>query len=350
MADWILLALGAFVATLVAICVSAMAVSFMLFPLGTAAGVAGIMAALVLLATVALAVPGGALAYYLVYGHLKKLELPSRSSSGGPIEYVSLSKSNAIHWAAYHGRFWHNLLLKIILARGEDPDVQAGSECFTPLHWAAARGNAAAAHILLQQQPDIDSRDATGWTPLHYAVHLGHLKCAEELLESGAEVDSRADGGRTPLMLACHSKCPPKDDNHTTTSQQIVKLLIANNADVNATEPEMGWTPLHMLCYRGNDAALAEFLTCRDVNLLATTSSGKFALEKAVLTGHSHTVQTLLTSDAWTKLPSNESSTAVQNAIQKAEQLGKKELLDFLMHGGRPAGKITQQSQQLEEV
>jgi ankyrin repeat protein len=76
----------------------------------------------------------------------------------------------------------YNLVLKVLLANGADPNratkpgVETGSfmrDCRsrgeTPLHRAAAFGNAEAIQLLLEAGAVIDARDANGDTPLSWA-------------------------------------------------------------------------------------------------------------------------------------------------------------------------------------
>jgi len=44
----------------------------------------------------------------------------------------------------------------------------------TPLHYAAAEGNAGAVKLLLAEKADIDDRDRNGSTPLQLATKRGH--------------------------------------------------------------------------------------------------------------------------------------------------------------------------------
>ena len=108
---------------------------------------------------------------------------------------------------------------------------------------------------------DVNAKDWDGKTPLDYAITTEHLKTADLLrkhggksgaedsiriasmfgnieaikkhLDSGADVNVKNDeDGRTPLHYAVYK-------GH----KEIVELLIANGADVNA-KSEDGYTPL----------------------------------------------------------------------------------------------------------
>ena len=307
MSEWIMYAMLFFLATLTAIAVAVTAVSFMLFPLGTAAGIGAIMAALLLITFGALAIPAVPLAYYM-FGKKKQLMRPPMKD-----EAVSrvISDSKTIHWAADQGRTWHNLLLKVMLAAGDDPDVRAGPHRITALHVAAWKGNHRAARILLKQQPNMNAQDVEGWTPLHYAVHFGHEKVVKELLEAGANVECTINTptpGTTPLMLACFSK---------VGKAEIVELLLNHHADLNAKDGR-GWTPLHMMCSRGRVDALAKALERRPAAVDLSTQTGASmdrALHKAVFMGHASVVSSLLECSAWCRLGAGEQREQIRKAM-----------------------------------
>jgi hypothetical protein len=71
------------------------------------------------------------------------------------------------------------------------------------------------------------------------AVEGGNLEAVQALLAAGVSVDSKEAYGCTPLMLAaCIGHYYPMQ------SQKLCELLIAHNADVNASD-KMGRTPFH---------------------------------------------------------------------------------------------------------
>jgi hypothetical protein len=94
-------------------------------------------------------------------------------------------------------------LLKVLLARGADPDDvgnDVGGE--TALHAAATNGALAAAQMLLAAGADLRLRDIDGGTALHSAVLKGHCAVAELLLRHGAPLAEGDRNGDTPLHLA----------------------------------------------------------------------------------------------------------------------------------------------------
>lgn len=90
------------------------------------------------------------------------------------------------------------------------------------IHVAAEQGRLKDLQNIIQQNKR--QREARGWfglRPLHYAARSGSLDCVEYLIKCGADVNARCIESRsTPLFYAA--------------TGSIAKLLIANNAEVNA--------------------------------------------------------------------------------------------------------------------
>ena len=67
----------------------------------------------------------------------------------------------------------------------------------TPLHMAAAVGNAEAVEYMLERGAPLDPQDERQFTPLHLASYRGHMKCAALLLGAGASTWIRTSDGLT---------------------------------------------------------------------------------------------------------------------------------------------------------
>jgi uncharacterized protein len=108
--------------------------------------------------------------------------------------------------------------------RGADLHVRS-PDGFTPLHYAAFFGGAAAVRVLLEAgaDPDADAENALRVRPLHSAAARGDRESVRMLLDAGAQVDPRQNGGYTPLHAAAHS-----DD------AELAELLLARGADPDA--------------------------------------------------------------------------------------------------------------------
>jgi ankyrin repeat protein len=89
---------------------------------------------------------------------------------------------------------------------------------------AAEVGNADMLKLLLEAGANADSPNPEGQTALLAVARTGNVEAAQILLQHGATVDAKEKwGGQTPLMWASARRHP-----------QMMELLIANGADVNA--------------------------------------------------------------------------------------------------------------------
>jgi Ankyrin repeats (3 copies) len=103
----------------------------------------------------------------------------------------------------------------------------------TPLHYAAAKGNAQAVAALLREPSvviDAKTEDQYGSTPLHFAAYEGNLGAAQLLVEGYkqrnklGEIDAHDKEGASPLQYAAGG---PWDG----LNRDVAELLVANGAD-----------------------------------------------------------------------------------------------------------------------
>jgi len=127
----------------------------------------------------------------------------------------------------------------------QEPDiaqllVQHGAEL--NVFEACAVGELARVQEQMKQQPDlIDAYAPDGFQPLGLAAFFGHTALAAWLIEVGAPVNSPS---RNPLrVMPLHSAIANK-------RTEIVKLLLDDGADVNATQAD-DFTPLHEAAQNG---------------------------------------------------------------------------------------------------
>ena len=119
-----------------------------------------------------------------------------------------------------------------------------------PIHTAAKTGDLAGIQAELDKGVDVDEGDDSwpGMTPLHYAADEGHTEVVELLIANGADVNAKNENGWTPLHLAAY-----------WGGKEIVELLIAAGADVNAKDMS-NWigTPLDIATHPENPIDTAE--------------------------------------------------------------------------------------------
>ncbi len=167
-------------------------------------------------------------------------------------------------------------MIEVLLDAGADANAVLG-EGETPLMTAARTGNAAAVRLLAVRGADVNATEAwRGQTALMWAAAENHEAVARLLIELGADVNvrsthyefpalvggnggiihDRAEGGLTALMFAARQG-----------SVETTERLLAAGANVNASEPQYGFTALQTAIFNGH-YALAARLTDRgaDVN------------------------------------------------------------------------------------
>ncbi|KAL3818946.1 hypothetical protein ACJIZ3_004851 [Penstemon smallii] len=129
-----------------------------------------------------------------------------------------------LHYAAEKG---NEDILECLITNGAIIDHE--SETGTPLHWAAAKGNKEAVKLLLARNANPNSISHHFITPLLLAVISGSLECLVLLLKAGADPNI-ARSGVTPLGQAAR--------NGFTA---MVYHLLKHRADPNAVDTRMTW-------------------------------------------------------------------------------------------------------------
>ena len=124
--------------------------------------------------------------------------------------------------------------VRALLKDGADVNAAQG-DGMSALHWAADRGDAELAELLIYAGANHSAQTRIGqYTPLHLAAKSGSAAVATALVKAGADVNVRTTtSGVTPLHMAASSG-----------SAETVNVLIDAKADVNARESEAGQTPL----------------------------------------------------------------------------------------------------------
>lgn len=136
----------------------------------------------------------------------------------------------------------------------------------------AGQGDVDAVRSMLNRDPNlVFNKDTNGVTPLYSATRNDRLEVVKLLLASKADVNASNAIGNTPLELAANNGC-----------QDVAELLLANGADVNAKN-EAGDTALHYAAYNGHKN-LVELLLAHQAEVNVIDSQGRTPLKLALET------------------------------------------------------------------
>jgi ankyrin repeat protein len=160
--------------------------------------------------------------------------------------------------------------LRALLKQGADVNAVQG-DGVTALHWAATRGDAEMARVLILAGANL--RAATrfgGYTPLHVAAERGHAGVVQALVQAGADANATTPRGTTALMLAAAA-----GDTATLTA------LLDAGAKPDAREVEREHTAL-MFAAAADRLAAVRLLLARGANpTLATRVTDLSALSRS---------------------------------------------------------------------
>ncbi|MCX7886279.1 MAG: ankyrin repeat domain-containing protein, partial [Verrucomicrobiae bacterium] len=209
-----------------------------------------------------------------------------------------------------------------------------------PIHDAVLQGQLEQVETILKQTPAAArARDANGNTPLHLAAAAGNADIAELLLDGWAEINAVNNAGDTPLLVALNNEENPviplllkKKPNLTITGAgdttplqraawnglknayrmlldagaqpdifsavalgdtAVAAGLIRSNSTVLKQIGPHGGTPLHWAAARGN-AATIQLLLSHNANPRTVGSDGATAFHWAAIHNNTETLSALL--------------------------------------------------------
>jgi ankyrin repeat protein len=202
--------------------------------------------------------------------------------------------------------------VRAAIRAGADPAAvdDAGNAA---LGLAAAGGHLEAVEALVQAGSDPRKGGGGGLTPLMQAARSGSVEVVRALLDAGAEVGAQDQRGRTALvhgvaagsaviqaLLAAGADPAATDETGATAlhraaedgSLAAVEILIAAHADVNASVPHDGSTPL-MVAAAGGHTDVVRALLAAKADPRRVNGDGQTALDLAQAGGHADAVALL---------------------------------------------------------
>jgi uncharacterized protein len=122
-------------------------------------------------------------------------------------------------------------VLALIQQKADVNEIQADGT--TALHWAAQRGDVGMAEALIKAGAKVNAVNRYGMTPLLVAATYASGPITSILLKTGADADGLGPAGESALLTAARSG-----------NLDAAKALVAAGANVNAVEPSRKQTAL----------------------------------------------------------------------------------------------------------
>ena len=145
----------------------------------------------------------------------------------------------------------------------------------------AARGNIQRLNMLLKLRGDVNAVGSKGNTALEIACRKGRADVAAILLDHGADLRLRTTAGTTMMHEAALGDSP-----------EVIELLLARGAEVNAMDTETAATPLHFAASFGRLKAVKALLRIgADVN--SKNAKSETPLQTAVSNGQNDVAEVL---------------------------------------------------------
>ena len=177
----------------------------------------------------------------------------------------------------------------------------------SPVADAAMQGDEAAVRALLADGADVNAAQGDGMTALHWAADRGDAGIARMLLHAGAAAQTATRiGGYTPLHIAARSG-----------SEAVVRLLLDAGADPGATTQDAGTTPLHLAASAGSAPIVAALVAGGADPDARESAWGQTALVFAAAANRAGAIAALLDAGADPELASSVEDLAVMSELDR---------------------------------
>lgn len=178
---------------------------------------------------------------------------------------------------------------------------------------AIENSNLASSGLLIKAGANVNVKDQ-GHSALEIATIMGNIKVASLLIANNANIDATSSPhGWTALMIAS-----------ALGKKEFVHLLIENGADVNYTTDDRD-TPLNEAAIKGN-ADIVSLLIKKGARIHYKTDMGLTPLMNAAKNGHEEAVKIIV--EAYQK--NGKYLSDISKAASIAKKYGHKEIAEFL--------------------
>ena len=192
--------------------------------------------------------------------------------------------------------------LEAVKRKLADPRVVVGPQ---QLFTVAVFGFPALVELLLDKGIDVNARNSLQATPLHAASRSGQLEVVRVLLARNADVNAK---DRV-------FKGTPLHDASDRGYSEVVKELLAKNADVNARDKRQ-FTPLHLASWSGR-LDIVRLLIDSGADVNAFDENHFTPLNFAIDLGYLAVVRLLLDSGAGVNARDNDQETPLHSAARE---------------------------------
>ncbi|XP_065224497.1 uncharacterized protein LOC135848509 [Planococcus citri] len=245
-------------------------------------------------------------------------ELKNCIAKGADIRAKSINSWSALHFASCGPSLE---IVNFILDQNLDVDVK-DADGQNPLHVAAANGRKNIVEFFITKAGiSANTPDSFLRTPLQVAAQNGHKDVFEILLQNNADFGNVRDPlGYAPVHHAI--QC-----NHV----EIVKILLEKFKNVDC-KTSAGYTPLHIAAECGR-LEMVNFLLDCGANVSAKHDKGATPLHLAAQNGHSDVVKALISKGADVNATNLDGATPLHHAVQH----DRLEVVNILLkHGADP--------------
>lgn len=163
----------------------------------------------------------------------------------------------------------------------------------TALHLATLTNNCKVVRRLVVAGIEVHKQDCRGNTALHISCLKGLLDIAKALLTPVTYSETKLNSYEIPYQPIPQNLEIRNGDGLTSfliatinRNKDLMDLLIANEADINAFEMKSGKTCLHILAEYGDAILIKHVLSKPKVNVNAKTYSGYTPVQIAYFRGH----------------------------------------------------------------
>jgi ankyrin repeat protein len=230
-----------------------------------------------------------------------------------------------LHWTTTAGPS-QKTIAEFLLAKGADVNAKDTGNGWTPLNYAIWNDHKDLVELFLAKGADVASKDNRGETLLNLAVLHGRKDFVKELLQNKADVNAKDNQGATPLLFAFKKDVMDLLLAHGAEVNSIyeasaagdvekARALLKENPKLVATRDERGLLPLDYAVRSGK--TMAELLIANGADVNATDAYGDTPLYMAVAGAFGDVAEMLISKGADVNAKNLRGETALKVALQQ---------------------------------